>query len=174
MSLPARSAFVVFVALTVSGCADSPRRTDKIVGPPSLDVSASRTLLQCPTSQSASAVGLLGPLGGVVSLGGHSVVVPFGAVSLPTLITLRAPASSYVEVDVTANDLLSFLFRRPVSITIDYSRCLAEATAGAPLAVWHIDPQTKALLEPMGGVDDPVRRRITFQTGHLSGYAIAQ
>ena len=34
--------------------------------------------------------------------------------------------------------------------------------------------QTKALLEPMGGVDDPVRRRITFQTGHLSGYAIAQ
>ncbi len=174
MSLPARSAFVVLAALAVIGCADSPRRTDRIVGPPSLDVSAGRTLLQCPTSQSASAVGLLGLLGGVVSVGGHSVALPFGAVSLPTLITLRAPASSHVEIDVTANDLPSFIFGRPVSITIDYSRCPAEATAGATLTVWHIDPLTKALLEPMGGIDDPVRRRITFQTGHLSGYAIAQ
>jgi hypothetical protein len=102
------------------------------------------------------------------------VALPFGAVSLPTLITLRVPASSYVEIDVTANDLLSFRFRRPVSITIDYSRCPLEATAGSALTVWHIDPQTKARLEPMGGVDDPVRRRITFETGHLSGYAIAQ
>ena len=174
MARRTRSPLALVAALTLAACADSPRRTDKIVAPPSLDVSASRTLLQCPTSQSASAFGLLGLLGGTVSLGGNSVALPFGAVSVPTLITLRVPASSYVEVDVTANDLLTFLFRRPVSITIDYSRCPAEATAGAPLTVWHIDPQSKALLEPMGGLNDPVRRRITFETGHLSGYAIAQ
>jgi hypothetical protein len=76
-------------------------------------------LLPCPASQSTSANGLLGLLGGIVSLGGNAVALPFGAVSLPTLITLRVPASSYVEVEVTANDLLSFVFRRPVSITID-------------------------------------------------------
>jgi len=174
MSFRTRFALGVLTALSLAGCADSPRRTDRIVSPPSLDVTGSSALLQCPTSQSASSFGLLGLLGGVVSLGGNSVALPVGAVSLPTLITLRVPASSYVEVDVTANQLVSFLFRRPVSITIDYSRCPSEATAGKTLTVWHIDRQTKALLEPMGGVDDPVRRRITFETGHLSGYAIAQ
>jgi hypothetical protein len=77
-----RSALVVLAALALGACADSPRRTDRIVAPPSLDASASRILLQCPTSQSASAFALLGLLGGVVSLGGNSVALPFGAVSL--------------------------------------------------------------------------------------------
>jgi hypothetical protein len=174
MPLRVRAALAALVALTLSACADSPRRTDRIVAPPSLDASGVTPLLQCPTSQSASAFGLLGLLGGVVSVSGSSIALPLGAVSLPTVITLRVPASAYVEVDVTANDLVSFLFRRPVSITIDYSRCAPEVTAGTTLTVWHIDPQTKALLEPMGGVNDVTRRRITFVTDHLSGYAIAQ
>lgn len=174
MSVRARRTIPALAALVLFGCADSPRRTDRIVAPPLLDASGAATLLQCPTSQPAFASGLLGVLGGVVSTGGNAVTLPFGAVSLPTLITLRVPASTYVEVDVTANDLLTFVFRRPVSITIDYSRCPIEATEGAALAVWHIDPETKALLAPMGGVDDPIQRRITFVTGHLSGYAIAQ
>lgn len=174
MSFRARCLLPALAALALFGCADSPRRTDKIVAPVLLDASGASALLECPTSQSASALGLLGVGGGVVSIGGNSVQLPFGAVSLPTLIALRIPASSYVEVDVTANDLFSFVFRRPVSITIDYSRCPPEATDGVALTVWHIDPRTKALLEPMGGINDPVRRRITFVTGHLSGYAIAQ
>lgn len=174
MSVRARCTIPALAALVLVGCADSPRRTDDIVAPPLLEVSGAATLLQCPTSQSAFASGLVGVLGGVVSSGGNAVALPFGAVSLPTLITLRVPSSTYVEVDVTANDLLSFIFRRPVSITIDYSRCPMAATAGAALTVWHIDPETKALLEPMGGLDDPIQRRITFVTGHLSGYAIAQ
>jgi hypothetical protein len=174
MSFRARCLVPALASLSLFGCADSPRRTDKIVAPVLVDASGASALVECPASQSATAFGLLGVLGGGVSVGGNSVELPFGAVSLPTLITLRVPASSYVEVDVTANDLLSFVFRRPVSITIDYSRCPAEVTDGAALTVWHIDPQTKALLEPMGGVNDPVRRRITFATGHLSGYAIAQ
>jgi hypothetical protein len=32
---------------------------------------------------------------------------------------------------------------------------------------------TKELLEDMGGTDDKVAHRITFTTGHLSGYAVA-
>src|SRR5205823_440230 len=39
---------------------------------------------------------------------------------------------------------------------------------------WHIDPVTHDLLEEMGGVvDDKISRHITFTTGHLSGYAVA-
>jgi hypothetical protein len=79
-----------------------------------------------------------------------------------------------MEVDITANDLASFLFQSAVTVTIDYSRCPTSVTAGKTLTVWHINPQTKQLLTNMGGVNDAGLRRITFTTDHLSGYAIAQ
>jgi hypothetical protein len=112
-------------------------------------------------------------LGGIVSLGNTKISIPAGALLQPTLIQVRLPASQYMEVDVSANGLLSFLFKRPVSVTIDYSRCPASATDGAALTVWHIDSATKELLENMGGTNDASARTITFSTGHLSGYAVA-
>jgi hypothetical protein len=39
--------------------------------------------------------------------------------------------------------------------------------------VWYIDPATGTLLENMLGVDNKLTRTITFSTGHLSGYAVA-
>jgi hypothetical protein len=78
-----------------------------------------------------------------------------------------------MEVDIQANNLASFLFNTPVSVTIDYSRCDPATTAGKSLSVWHIDQTSKALLENMGGVNDTIARKITFSTPHLSGYAIA-
>jgi hypothetical protein len=90
-----------------------------------------------------------------------------------TTITLTIPASQYMEIEVKANDLTSFLFQQSVSITIDYSRCSAAEASKTPLTVWHIDTQTKRLLENMGGADDKTTHSITFTTGHLSGYAVA-
>lgn len=131
-------------------------------------------LIACPTNETVTNSGVLGTLGGTVSAAGSSITLPLAAVVGPTLIRVTVPTSSYMEIDVTANDLLSFLFRKSVTITIDYSRCLPSVTQGKTLTVWHIDTQTKALLENMNAVNDPVARRITFTTDHLSGYAIAQ
>jgi hypothetical protein len=108
-----------------------------------------------------------------VRLGATTVQIPVGALSLPTLITITVPASQYMEIDVQANDLTSFLFRKPVTVTIDYSRCSRTDIDTTPLTVWHINTQTHELLENMGGSDDKALRRITFSTEHLSGYAIA-
>jgi hypothetical protein len=112
-------------------------------------------------------------LGGILSLGGTSVQIPAGALAVATNLTLTIPQSPYMEVEVTANELTSFVFQHDVSITIDYSRCPAAEAAKTPLSVWHIDPQTKQLLENRGGTDDKSTHRITFSTGHLSGYAVA-
>jgi len=130
-------------------------------------------LVQCPTDLSFSAQDLVTSLGGLVSAAGSSISLPAGAVALPTLITLTVPASKYVEIDVKANNLASFLFDQPVSITIDYSRCSRSNIDREPLEVWHIDPLTKQLIEQMESVDDKENRSITFTTGHLSAYAIA-
>ena len=135
---------------------------------------AQRRLIECPTTQTATASAFIGVLGGTVAAAGTSISLQAGSLLTSTLVRVTVPASTYMEVDVTAADLLSFVFVKPVTITIDYSRCPASVTQGKTLTVWHINTQTKLLIENMNGVNDPVQRKMTFTTGHLSGYAIAQ
>ena len=140
--------------------------------PPSQDPTQVR-LVSCPTTTSLTTQAVVGPLGGTVSLGATTVAIPSGALSAPTLITLTIPASEYMEIDVRANDLLSFVFNKPIGVRIDYSRCDNPVLSTAKLSVWHIDTESKALLENMGGTNDRENRSISFTTGHLSNYAVA-
>ena len=131
-------------------------------------------LVICPNpNPDRSTSSLIGIAGGLLSLDGTVVGIPSGALSLPTLITLTIPTSQYMEVDVTAGTLGSFLFNKEIAVQIDYSRCTDPALATAKLSVWHIDSETGQLKEFMGGVDDKAKRTITFKTNHLSAYAIA-
>lgn len=134
---------------------------------------SSPSLLECPSNQTTTTSAIVGLLGGVIKLGGTSITVPSGALTAPTLLQVTVPASRYMEIDVTAVGFTSFLFQQPVSVTIDYSRCTRNDIDQKTLHVWHIDPVTKQLLEDMGGTDDKASRQITFSTGHLSGYAVA-
>lgn len=131
------------------------------------------SLVECPTSESVTSSALVGLLGGTVQVGATSISIPSGALTAPTLIQVTVPASRYMEIDVTAVGFTSFLFQKPVSVTIDYSRCNRDDIDQQTLHVWHIDPATKQLLDDMGGSDDKTTRHITFTTGHLSGYAVA-
>ena len=144
---------------------------DTATMPPSQDPQ-NFTLASCPTSVSQTTSAVVGPLGGTLSLAGTVVGIPSGALSAPTLITLTIPASPYMEIDVRANDLLSFVFNKPIGVRVDYSRCTSPEFQNR-LSVWHIDTQSKALLENMGGADHKGARYIDFTTGHLSNYAIA-
>jgi len=135
--------------------------------------SSSPSLVECPTTETTTTSAVVGLLGGVIQLGGTSITIPSGALTAPTLLQVTVPASRFMEIDVSAVGFTSFLFQQPVSVTIDYSRCTRSDLDQQTLHVWHIDPITKQLLEDMGGTDDKASRRITFTTGHLSGYAVA-
>ena len=139
----------------------------------SLSNDAAPSLLQCPTNQTTFATGLVDALGGSVFLGATGIALPAGALTTPTLLQVTVPASTYMEIDVSAVGFDTFLFQQPVTITIDYSRCNRSDVDQKTLHVYHIDPLTKQLLEDMGGVDDKASHQITFTTGHLSGYAVA-
>jgi hypothetical protein len=158
------AALLALAALGTASCDTTPT--------PPPDPGTAR-LVVCPTSETRTTQALIGPLGGIVSLGATTVGIPSGALSVPTLITLTIPASQYMEVDVRANDLTSFIFNKDVAVRIDYSRCTDPAVETARLNVWHIDAQSKDLLEFMGGVDDKSANTVTFTTGHLSAYAVA-
>ena len=133
-------------------------------------------LISCPTSEWRFRFALIGPLGGSVSLDGHLVSFPQGALSgvRLSLVSLIVPPSEYMEVHLSINGLRHYEFGAPVTVVIDYSRCSGPELDASPLRVWQIDPFTKAFIADMGGVDDKAARTVTFQTDHFSGYAIAQ
>lgn len=160
-----------FALLALVAC-NEPAATDP-AGEPQLARSASATLVECPSGVSHSTESTILPLGGSVELRGHRVDLPTGAVLGPTTIGLAEPASQYMMIDLSANGQDHFQFHEPLTITIDYSRCTRANIDKGPLSVWLVDPTTGALLQHMGGTDDKATQRITFQTDHFSGYAIA-
>ena len=177
-SLSIRAALSSVLTLgALSACTSGPESPGRVVlaGPRTQVDLSTLTPLVCPLSGTQqSPVGFLGLFGGTLSLGANQFVVPSGALLGLTAFQITLPAGDAVEADVSAVGLTSFLFQTPVSITIDYSRCADDAIpAGAALQVVYIDSQSKQMLAPMGGVDDPVARQITFQTSHLSGYEVA-
>lgn len=137
------------------------------------DTASSEHLLACPVDTTLTASSVLGPLGGVLSLGGTSVAIPAGALLGTTTVELTIPRSAFMEVDLTVNGGQSIVFQLPVLVTIDYSRCGRTPQTTQRLTVWHIDEQTKAKLDDMGGLDNKLLQTITFTTGHFSGYAVA-
>lgn len=133
-------------------------------------------LVECPTSETQSTTAQIGVDGGLLQLGGTSVMIPIGALLGDTEFTLTVPASRYVEVQIEAqgHEGQRFDFELPVVVSVDYSRCSRSNILRAPLAAWYIDDDTKQLLEEMVSIDDKLLQRVTFTTGHLSTYAIAE
>ena len=159
-------AFLVASCGVVGACERGPLADpiDDYVG-----VEAPVLLSACTVAPADSASAIIGILGGSVSAGGVSMTVPPGAVLRSTDFRMHVPATPYAEVEIHADGRDHFQFLAPVVIAMSYSRC----SATGPLTAWHIDPDTRSLLENMGGVNDVLNRRIIFSTMHLSGYAIA-
>jgi hypothetical protein len=130
-------------------------------------------LVTCATDETRSTSAVVGPLGGVIALGGTSVSIPADALLQSTTVELTIPASRYVEIRLRANNQEHFQFALPIAVTIGYSRCDRLDVLFRPLTAWYIDVDTKEPLHPMVGVDNKITRSVTFLTNHFSGYAIA-
>lgn len=163
---------VLFLFSLAAAACDSPDRALLQPDTPLLASSGS-TLIECPISETRSVEQQVGVLGGTIELDGHRMTVPEGALLAPTTFTLTVPRSNYVEIEIRADGEESFEFLEAVSITISYDRCTRSNLDKAELTAWQIDPLTKELLEHMGGTDDKAETTVTFTSGHLSGFAIA-
>lgn len=154
--------------LLAVGCAETPLQPE---GEPVFSTSSGAVLLECPINQTQSTSGTIGVLGGILELDGHSVVLPPGAVLLPTRISLTVPASNHLKVQFQAGGSEHFEFLEPISITISYARCTRSNIDRVTLGIWHIDDQNQ-LLSNKGGYDDKVARRVTATSDHFSNYAV--
>ena len=162
----------VAALLVLPAACGNDRQADPL-GMPELSEAAGASLLACPTGESHAASARVAPSGGNVGLGRHRMTIPAGAVADTVLITMVAPASDYLLVEMRANAQEHYQFLAPLTVTIDYSHCRMDRIAAGPLSVWLVDPSSGALLQNMGGTDDRGARTVTFTTDHFSGYAIA-
>lgn len=163
---------VLALVAGLTACGDEPVTASSAA---LLDTLQQPKLLACPSNLPAlSVTGPIGELGGTLAVGPLTLAVPEGAVPTSTLFALVVPPSQYLEVELNAVGLTSYVFQKPVTVTIDYSRCeVATGPGGAPLKVVQVHPLTRQVLEDMGGTMDPVARTVTFTTGHFSSYVVA-
>ena len=130
-------------------------------------------LIECPTTESFSNSGIIGVTGGSLSAGGVTIAIPANALLSDAVVSITVPASKYVEADITVQGSEHFVFQLPVVVTMSYARCSRSNIDLVPLSAWYIDSNTKQLLEKQPSFDNKLLRTVTFTTGHLSGYAIA-
>jgi hypothetical protein len=130
-------------------------------------------------AQSASAT--IGLVGGTITLpgAGLTVVVPSGAVSVPTTITVSAPQGTAVWYDFQPHGIK---FAVPLQITQDlrstnYSSLplLSPPLKGAYMVDGSQDPTaaTALVTETISATLDLLRTKVTFPVRHFSGYMVA-
>ena len=160
---------VVLAALVAAACAEpaAPGRRG-----PALSTSSSQTLLACENAVERSASAVITPLGGTVTVQGVTVDVPAAAVVAPTEITVRVPAGRFLLADIDATGFEHFRFEAPITVSMDYAGCPPGQVGQHALSVWYVGDDG-TMLERMPTLDDRSRKRVTFLTDHLSGYAIA-
>ena len=134
-------------------------------------VGARHDLLACAGGDDDVSVrATIGRKGGRIQLGGFVMVVPKGALRDTTTFTMKVPESKVLKVKIRARGEQHFTFEKPVSITLDYSRCL---NVPADPTGWYVDEDTDGEIEQMPGLNNASAESFTLQTGHLSGYALA-
>ena len=125
---------------------------------------------------------LIGFNGGTISLLGHTLTVPVGAVTKPTLFVLTVLPTGKVEVDLlaTLNTLLGVLdvgskgFAKPVPITLTYSRSTNVGTHGPQVKVLRINSLLGyGKYEVMPTTVDTSNQKATAALDHFSRYTLA-
>lgn len=125
------------------------------------------SLLFCSPSKAAEASALIGPSGGTLLVGRHSLTVPAGALSEPVLITATVPASSVNQVDFEPEGLE---FRQPARLTLSYGNCVFTGLLPKKI-VYTTD--LLAILQILPSFDNAVSRSVSADIGHFSRYAVA-
>jgi hypothetical protein len=126
------------------------------------------TLLACPPQSEVRAQKNIGPDGGTIQIGPHTLVVPAGALSTTITIAAVAPSDHVVSVRFAPEGLR---FARPARLTLSYAHCpLLPRLLPKRIAYTN---ELLTILELLVSVDDLVRQRVSAGLDHFSRYAVA-
>jgi hypothetical protein len=118
--------------------------------------------LQLPQQNSAT----IGPNGGKLSFGPHSLVIPKGALHAKTRITAQAIRGYHARVEFQPTGLQ---FDVPATVTLSYAQCAVPK--GAVQVVYMQSDTTVTEREPSHDYRD--QRWVSASIKHFSSYAVA-
>lgn len=125
-------------------------------------------LLTCTPLPEATASQTIGPEGGVLTVGPHSLTVPAGALSAPVTITAVAPSVTVRRVDFAPDGLQ---FAEPARLSMSYEGCGLTGIL-MPRRIVQIDHDLN-ILEVLPSLDLRSLFTTSASLEHFSGYAVA-
>lgn len=166
------------VLLTISCGPDSPTAA-RAPTPPANDLLGGVTtllggttklvgsLLTCQKLPEASNSQLIGPSGGQLQIGPHTLTVPAGALHSWVQISGVAPSSKANIVQLYPEGLQ---FSKPAALTMSYAHC--GLVAGLLPRIAYVDDDL-LILNYVPSLNNLFSRTVTGQIPHFSGYATA-
>ena len=127
--------------------------------------------IPCRNDHETSDAVTIGPAGGSVTLNGHRLDVPAGAVTQDVRFTITVLPAAFLKVRIEADGKPNFDFQVPASLTLSFARC-APADPNEPLGIFKIDLRNDAVLKRLGGEVDRQAQTITAKLDGLSGYSV--
>jgi hypothetical protein len=157
----------------VIGCSSNPSEGSEAVDLAALSVA------RCAPEPVASGTATIGPEGGTITAGAHSLVIPHHSLAHPVEITMQVVGDSSRSVTFLPEGI-QFHSNRPSKLTLHYSGCeFPEDSLGNPAG--HLpasagiaylgDDEQIAEFQP--GIIDTAANTITGKLRHFSRYAVA-
>jgi hypothetical protein len=126
-------------------------------------------LLQCNPLPADSASETIGPEGGTLQVGVHSLSVPPGALETPVTISAVAPTGPVNSVQFEPSGLT---FSQPATLTMSYANC-GLLWSLIPKRIAYTTDDLLQILSYLVSVDHWRSQRVTGQVDHFSTYAVA-
>ena len=125
-------------------------------------------LLRCQPLPYDSSTQTIGPDGGTIQVGPHSLVIPAGALPSPTVITAVVVSGPVTAVRFEPQGLQ---FEQTAELTMSYAHCNLFASFAPKRIAYTTDGLD--ILDYLVSVDDLLAQRVTGELHHFSEYAIA-
>ncbi|MEW5916733.1 MAG: hypothetical protein AB1762_10020, partial [Gemmatimonadota bacterium] len=127
-------------------------------------------LLTCRPLPYASDVETIGPAGGVLRVGPHTLAFPPGALSQRVVITAEAPTSKYAQVQLQPHGLKFENRYKPV-LTLSYAHCDGILALVRPKIV-YVDENLN-ILEWLLSLNLGWNKTVSSPLDHFSSYMVA-
>lgn len=126
-------------------------------------------LLKCSNLPYASETKTIGPLGGVLRAGPHSLVIPPGALLNPTTITMTAPTG--LGVNAVKFQPAGLRFIAPAALTMSYANCSLLGKL-LPKRIAYTDDNLN-VISYLLSLDNLFSKYVTGKVHHFSDYVVA-
>lgn len=126
-------------------------------------------VVQCTPVPAGSATQIIGPRGGTISVGPHTLTVPRGALSRDVAITATVVSESVNRVHFEPAGLR---FAKSATLEISYANC---NTAGRllPKRIAYVSSDLSVLFNYLNSVDNLRSSEVRAEVDHFSDYILA-